>query len=64
MECTYYSEKIIPKIKCNIALNHIMNEENNQAMQNFNLIDESKSNINIINSIMENQPNKSSENYY
>ena len=57
-------KKFIPKIKCNIALNHIMNEENNQAMQNFNLIDESKSNINIINSMMENQPNKSSENYY
>ena len=25
-------EKIIPKIKCNIALNHIMNEENNQVI--------------------------------
>jgi len=56
-------EKIIPKIKCNIALNHIINEENNQAQQNFNLMEENKSNINIINSMMENQPNKSLENY-
>ena len=56
-------EKIIPKINCNIALNHIMNEENNQAEQNLNLIGGNKSNINIINSMMENQPNKSFEKY-
>ena len=56
-------EKIIPKIKCNIALNHIMNEENKQAVQNLNMIGENKLNINIINSMMENQPNKSLENY-
>jgi len=56
-------EKIIPKIKCNIALNNIMNEENNRAVQNFNLIEENKSNINIINSMIENQPNKILENY-
>ena len=56
-------EKIIPKIKCNMALNHIMNEKDNQVVQNMNLIGENKSNINIINSMMENQPNKSLENY-
>ena len=46
-----------------MALNHIMNEKDNQVVQNMNLIGENKSNINIINSMMENQPNKSLENY-
>ena len=38
-------KKLFKKIKCNIALNHIMNEENNQVIQNFKLIEENGDNL-------------------